>query len=108
VKNNTYFLYNFIIKMFTSLLKIITNHLKIILLVIIFFIYSIINFKLGSSGLLNNKQQNFTFIDSMYYTIVTITSIGYGDITPKTQTAKIIFIFEVILFWLFMYYIFSS
>jgi voltage-gated potassium channel len=88
--------------------KVITKHLKIILLVIIFFIYSAINYRLGYKELLLHREETFTFIDAMYYTIVTITSIGYGDIIPNTQTAKAICILEILLFWLFMYYIFSN
>jgi hypothetical protein len=83
------------------------KYVKYALLIIIYFIYSIINYKLGKKKLLNNNNNdNFTFIDSMYLTIITLTSVGYGDITPKTQGAKIIFILELIGFWSFIYFIF--
>jgi len=31
-----------------------------------------------------------TFIDFVYYSVMTITTTGYGDVTPQSQTAKIV------------------
>jgi voltage-gated potassium channel Kch len=32
---------------------------------------------------------NFTVIDSLYFACVTLTTIGYGDITPVTRAGKL-------------------
>ena len=32
--------------------------------------------------------ENFSFIDSIYYCIITFTTIGFGDINTKTRTGK--------------------
>lgn len=33
--------------------------------------------------------QTLPFLDAMYYIIVTITTVGYGDISPKSETGRI-------------------
>lgn len=38
-----------------------------------------------------------TFCDSVYFTLVTLTTLGYGDITPATQSGKIFISIEVVL-----------
>jgi hypothetical protein len=37
-----------------------------------------------------------TVIDCVYYSVVTITTLGYGDIEPRTNIAKIISMIEVL------------
>lgn len=34
------------------------------------------------------------FLNSLYYTVVTMTTLGYGDIVPKTWDAKLLLIFQ--------------
>ncbi|MBL4638670.1 MAG: two pore domain potassium channel family protein [Proteobacteria bacterium] len=31
-----------------------------------------------------------TFIQSIYFSVITITTLGYGDISPVTETARLI------------------
>jgi len=33
---------------------------------------------------------DFTFDAALYYVIITITTVGYGDMSPKTTIARII------------------
>ena len=40
-------------------------------------------------------SEPLTFIDALYYSAVTLSTTGYGDITPVTQTARLINIFLV-------------
>ncbi len=37
--------------------------------------------------------EGWSYIDSVYFTVVTMTTIGYGDIVPTTNVGKIITIF---------------
>jgi hypothetical protein len=39
------------------------------------------------------RRQDWTGVDSMYFGIVTITTVGYGDLLPETDGAKIFTIF---------------
>jgi voltage-gated potassium channel len=36
------------------------------------------------------------FMDAFYFTVITFTTIGYGDITPKTSLGKLIIILGII------------
>jgi len=45
---------------------------------------------------LDNTQYNFTWTygNAVYFTVVTLTSIGYGDLTPKTIGGKLYVVFS--------------
>ena len=47
------------------------------------------------SILLTLYGPNYNFFDSVYFVIVTLTTVGYGDITPVTNNEKIITIFLI-------------
>lgn len=32
--------------------------------------------------------ENWSWLDAYYYCVVTLTTVGYGDLTPKTQIGK--------------------
>ncbi len=40
--------------------------------------------------------EKWSYIDALYFLTATFTTIGYGDITPKTDTGKI---FTIIISW---------
>ena len=46
----------------------------------------------GRKGYIDNEHpdQLLSFIDSLYYATVTITTTGYGDIVPVTETSRLI------------------
>ena len=39
-------------------------------------------------------NQGQLFIDALYYTVVTMTTLGYGDIVPKSWDGKLLLIFQ--------------
>ena len=41
--------------------------------------------------------EGWSIIDSIYFSFITLTTIGYGDICPQTEIGKIFTIFYVIL-----------
>ncbi|MFV0301364.1 MAG: potassium channel family protein, partial [Paracoccus sp. (in: a-proteobacteria)] len=40
--------------------------------------------------------EGWSWLDSIYFSVITISTIGYGDITPKTDAGKVITIFYVL------------
>lgn len=57
-------------------------------------------------GLRDNSDGHVTFADVVYFTIITITSVGYGDIVPVTTQARLIDSFLVTPLRLFVWLIF--
>ena len=58
----------------------------------------------GRDGLKDNYDNHISFIDVLYFTTVTVTTVGYGDIVPVTPEARLfesIFVTPIRLFvWL--------
>ncbi len=40
--------------------------------------------------------ENWTWIESLYFTVVTITTVGYGDITPTTDESRLVAIVYIL------------
>ena len=36
-----------------------------------------------------HRWESLSWVDSFYFTIVTLTTVGYGDISPQTPTGKV-------------------
>ncbi|QQP89072.1 potassium channel family protein [Skermanella sp. TT6] len=57
-------------------------------------------------GLKDNLDDHISFSDILYFTAVTITTVGYGDIVPVTDTARLIDAFAVTPIRIFIWFIF--
>jgi len=74
------------------------NKTHIIITRIAFILSSII---FVSSGIIFFAEKNYpgsnihTFFDAVYFTIITLTTVGYGDITPKSDYSRLITILMV-------------
>ncbi|MFO1142756.1 MAG: potassium channel family protein [Amaricoccus sp.] len=44
---------------------------------------------LDRGGLHDNTGEPLTFLDVLYFTMITVTTVGYGDIVPVTQRARL-------------------
>ena len=42
----------------------------------------------GTFGFWVTEKENASLLDSFYFTIVTVATVGYGDITPRTTAGK--------------------
>ncbi|MFJ8544375.1 potassium channel family protein [Streptomyces sp. NPDC093586] len=43
-----------------------------------------------------------TRVDSLYFTVVTLATVGYGDITPRGQTARVVAILQILYSFVFL------
>jgi voltage-gated potassium channel Kch len=41
--------------------------------------------------------EGWSWIDSLYFSVVTLTTIGYGDFSPQTDVGKLFTIFYILL-----------
>lgn len=41
--------------------------------------------------------EGWNYVDSLYFSIITLTTIGYGDFSPQTMEGKLFTIFYIIL-----------
>ena len=61
-------------------------------------VYNVITiflFLLLAGTLVYHNLEGWRYLDSLYFTVVTMTTIGYGDFTPQTDAGKIFTIFFV-------------
>ena len=57
-------------------------------------------------GLRDNTDGEISFIDVVYFTMITVTTVGYGDIVPVTERARLFDTFVVTPVRLFVWLIF--
>lgn len=58
------------------------------------------------SGLRDNYDHRVSFVDVLYFTMITVTTVGYGDIVPVTARARMFDTFLVTPIRLFVWLIF--
>lgn len=61
---------------------------------------------LDRGGLKDNIDGDLTFADTIYFTAITITTVGYGDIVPVTERARLIDAFLLTPIRLFIWLLF--
>lgn len=71
--------------------------------------FTVINLSINSLHIYNNVPHAFAFgdgpahvIDAFYFTVITMTTVGYGDITPQTLIARVLVSFECLTSYLLL------
>ena len=44
---------------------------------------------IGGGTLFYRAVEDFSWVDSLYFTVVTLTTVGYGDLSPATTLGKV-------------------
>ncbi|WP_457611383.1 potassium channel family protein [Lutibacter sp.] len=60
------------------------------------------------SGIPHNQSLIFRFSNLLYFSIVTFTTVGFGDITPLIPAAKLITVFEMMSAFIVIIFIISK
>ena len=76
----------------------------LLVLLLVFSVFSV--FLLDRDGLQDNIDGNVSLIDVIYFTMITITTVGYGDIVPVSDQARLIDAFFVTPVRIFVWFIF--
>jgi voltage-gated potassium channel len=56
-------------------------------------VFYYVGITVGLGTLLYHWLEGWSLLDSVYFVIITITTIGYGDMTPTTSLSKLLTIF---------------
>lgn len=62
----------------------------------IFSLLALIMVMLGTATIVYSHLEGWSAIDSLYFSAVTMTTIGYGDLTPTTPISKLFTVFFVL------------
>jgi uncharacterized protein YjbI with pentapeptide repeats len=60
-------------------------------------LFGIVYYWMGSNHIKPDPPLPFSLITMIYYSVVTFTTLGFGDVKPQTELAAVIVMFEVML-----------
>lgn len=60
---------------------------RIVTIIVVFILLILVG------GVVYSNIEGWRYLDAVYFTTVTLTTLGYGDFTPKTDVGKIFTIF---------------
>lgn len=86
--------------------KSIFKQIKIIILIISIVVFSFVYYYLNKKHYVVKLSNKMNYLNSLYFSIVTQTLLGPGDIYPKTDIAKFFIILQVIITLIITFFIF--
>lgn len=51
---------------------------------------------IGIGTLIFHKLESWTWIESLYFSVVTLTTVGYGDLHPTTDKSRLFTVFYIL------------
>lgn len=51
---------------------------------------------IGSGSVVYHFVEGWSWLDSIYFSVITLTTVGYGDLSPQTDMGKIFTMFYVL------------
>lgn len=51
---------------------------------------------IGSGSAVYHFVEGWSWLDSIYFSVITLTTVGYGDFSPQTEMGKIFTMFYVL------------
>lgn len=54
-------------------------------------------FILAFGSVVYHYLEGWTWIDSLYFSVITLTTVGYGDFSPQTDGGKLFTIFYILI-----------
>lgn len=52
---------------------------------------------IGIGTVIYRLLEGWSWLDSMYFSVITLTTIGYGDFSPQTDQGKVFTIFYIVI-----------
>lgn len=69
----------------------------IILQITVIFLFALLYYGIRANNNFNGISRTSSFLDCLYFSTTTASSVGYGDITPKSQLARGLVVIQQIL-----------
>mgnify|MGYP001440916307 CR=1 FL=1 len=62
---------------------------------------------LGIGTIFYSSVENWSLLDSLYFSVITLTTVGFGDFTPQTEVGKA-FTIVYVLIGIFLFLVFLN